>query len=115
GRSLLDGLEVDAAAMRRNLDAAGFAASERLLSALAPVLGKHRAQARLQELLASARSEGIGLEEAARAADDVGEALDASLIADVFEAVDTGSSVAMVDEVLARAATARAGEDDGWP
>lgn len=115
GRSLLDGLEVDAAAMRRNLDAAGFAASERLLSALAPVLGKHRAQARLQELLASARSDGIGLEEAARAADDVREALDASPLADVFEAVDTGSSVAMVDAVLARAATARAGEDDGWP
>jgi adenylosuccinate lyase len=115
GRSLLEGLEVDEAAMRRNLEASGFAASERLLSALAPVLGKHRAQARLQELLATARSEGIGLEEAVRAADDVREALDASALADVFGPTDGGSSVAMVDAVLARAEAARAVQDDDWP
>ena len=115
GRSLLDGLEVDEAAMRRNLEASGFSASERLLSALAPVLGKHRAQARLQGLLASARSEGTGLEEAVRAAADVSEALDASVLADIFGATDSGSSVAMVDAVLARAEAARAAEDDDWP
>jgi adenylosuccinate lyase len=115
GRTLLDGLEVDAGAMRRNLDAAGFSASERLLSVLAPVLGKHRAQARLQELLAAARSAGVGLEEAALAEEDVREALEAAGASDPFAAVDTGGSAAMVDAVLERATAIRAAEDDRWP
>ena len=46
----VDGLEVDAARMRANVDAGrGLLASERVLGILAARLGKHRAQAALQE------------------------------------------------------------------
>jgi adenylosuccinate lyase len=114
GRQLLEGLEVDEAAMRRNLDAVGFP-SEHLLSALAPVLGKHRAQARLQELLADARSSAVSLPEAVRAAEDLREALVGSAVADAIGSIDAGSSEAMVDAVLARAGEARAAEGDDWP
>jgi len=112
---VLDGLEVDQAAMLRNLEASGYAGSERLLAALAPVLGKHRSQARLQELCAAARREGRTLEEGVRAAEDVMAAVGEEHLADVFRSVDTGSSATMVDDVLARAEAARAVEGDDWP
>ena len=115
GRSLLDGLEVDAAAMRRNLETAGSLASERLLALLAPVLGKHRAQARLQALIVEARSAGIDLEEAVRGAEDLGKSVDPKALASVFGEPDTGTSGAMVDDVLARADAARSLEGDDRP
>jgi hypothetical protein len=94
--------------MRRNLrDAVG---SERLLAALAPVMGKHRAQARLQELFAAARSSDTDPAEVIGGAPDVREALGADRLAELLGGVDTGSSGAMVDEVVARAEAARTGE-----
>ena len=55
-RDLIDGLEVDVARMTANIDASsGHLSSECLLSALAPKLGKHAAQAQLQLLLAEAQ------------------------------------------------------------
>ena len=70
GRRLLDGLEVDAAAMQRNARGLG---SEQVLAGLAGQLGKHRAQRLLQQVLASAspdelpaRLEGLGVAEAAQ-------------------------------------------------
>jgi adenylosuccinate lyase len=55
-RNLIEGLEVDVARMAANIDASGgHLSSERLLSALAPKLGKHAAQAQLQLLLAEAQ------------------------------------------------------------
>jgi adenylosuccinate lyase len=50
GRRLLDGLEVDTAAMERNVRAFPLG-TEQVLAGLASRLGKHRAQALLQDLL----------------------------------------------------------------
>jgi adenylosuccinate lyase len=111
-RPLLEGLEVDEAAMRRNLEASDGQGSERLLAALAPVMGKHRAQARLQEVLAQARTSGETLLEAIRAADDLRDALGEETFAELLGRIDTGSAGAMVDAVLARAEEARAAEGD---
>ena len=114
GRGVLDGLEVDESAMQRNLDASDFSASERVLSALSPALGKHRAQARLQVLLAESRRSGRSLQRSIAADDELREALPADVVASLADA-DTGSAGVMVDEVLARAERARANETDRWP
>jgi adenylosuccinate lyase len=68
-RGCVDGLEVDAARMRANIDAGrGLQASERILGMLSPTLGKHRAQAALQEVLGAARRDGRSLADALDAA-----------------------------------------------
>ena len=114
GRRVLEGLEVDAGAMRRNLEASPFSASERVLAALSPTLGKHHAQARLQELLAQARRDGGSLEDALMADDEIRGRLSEDVVSS-FAQTDTGAAAAMVDEVLARAARARADEPERWP
>lgn len=114
GRRMLEGLEVDAIAMRRNLDASPFSASERVLAALSPVLGKHHAQARLQELLARARRDGASLDDALMADDEIRGQLSDDVVSS-FARTETGAAGAMVDEVLARAARARADEPGRWP
>jgi adenylosuccinate lyase len=111
GRTLLEGLEVDVEAMRRNLEASSFSASERVLAALSPALGKHRAQARLQELLATARRDGVSLEDALMADEEIRAQLPHD-VASSLALADTGSAGAMVDEVLARAARASADGSD---
>jgi adenylosuccinate lyase len=113
GRRILEGLEVDEAAMRRNLDAGGFAASERLLATLSPVMGKHTSQAHLQELFARARSEDRTLAEAIHDDEETMAILGAN--AGALDEPDVGASGAMVDWVLARAERARASETDHWP
>lgn len=87
--TLLEGLEVDAAAMRANLPAT--AASEQVLALLAPRLGKHAAQAALQDAL----STGVPLL----------QALSALLPPEQLAALepDTGQAGAMVDLVVSRA------------
>lgn len=107
GRRLLEDLEVDEEAMRRNLEASPFSTSERVLTALSPALGKHRAQARLQELLERARRTGTTLEDALLADDEVRARLPEGLVPSLAHP-DTGGAGAMVDEVLTRAAAARA-------
>jgi len=106
-RHMLDGLEVDPEAMRRNLGA--MASSERVLAALAPLDGKHAAQDRLQRALAS----GMTLAEALDAADPDGhlssEARAALLVP------DPGAAPATVDAVVCRARAARAYEPEVWP
>jgi adenylosuccinate lyase len=68
-RDLIEGLEVDVARMTANIDASyGYLSSERLLSALAPKLGKHAAQAQLQVLLAEAQRNRQSLADAVVAA-----------------------------------------------
>jgi adenylosuccinate lyase len=68
-RGCVEGLEVDAARMEANIDAArGLQASERILGMLSPTLGKHRAQAALQEALGAARSNEWSLVDALDAA-----------------------------------------------
>ena len=105
-QQLLAELEVNAEAMLRGLELTrGYAASERVLAALAPRLGKHRAQAALQEALRRGRLEGIPLPEAlARATGlDIGEM--------PLDEPDVGLAPAMVDEVVRRARAARGRED----
>ncbi|MGZ8630629.1 MAG: 3-sulfopropionylcysteine synthase XcbD [Actinomycetota bacterium] len=114
GRRVLEGLEVDEEGMPRNLDASSFSASERVLAALSPTLGKHRAQARLQELLAQARRDGGSLQDALMADDEIGGRLSDDVVSSLAQ-TDTGAAAAMVDEVLARAARARADEPERWP
>ena len=105
-REVLTGLEVDAGAMARNLEATrGYAASERVLAALAPRVGKHRAQSLLQEALQEGRQRGEGLHEvlertaALRAGDTPPWR--------VPDEPDVGLGPAMVDEVVNRARAAR--------
>jgi adenylosuccinate lyase len=107
GRRLLEDLEVDEEAMRRNLEASPFSTSERVLTALSPALGKHRARARLQELLERARRTGTTLEDVLLADDEVRARLPEGLVPSLAHP-DTGGAGAMVDEVLTRAAAARA-------
>jgi adenylosuccinate lyase len=114
GRRLLEGLEVDEESMRRNLAASSFSASERVLTALSPELGKHHAQARLQEVLAHARRTGTSLEDALLDDDEIAARLPREIIASLTRP-DTGAAGAMVDEVIARARAARASEAERRP
>jgi adenylosuccinate lyase len=103
GRTVLTGLEVDPAAMARNLAATrGYAASERLLAELAPRLGKHRAQAVLQEFLEEGRVRGEHLREALAGIPEID-----GVEAELLDRPDIGFAGAMVDEVLRRARAAR--------
>jgi adenylosuccinate lyase len=111
---LLAGLEVDAGAMARNLAASrGYLASERVLAALAPALGKHRAQALLQETLREGSAHGRPLEETLLASADLQPHLDRGRLRSLLAAPDTGAAGAMVDLVVGRI---RGGpRADGWP
>ena len=66
----IDGLEVDADRMRRQRGrrVAGLLASERILGMLATRLGKHRAQAALQDVLGTARRDSRSMADAIEAA-----------------------------------------------
>ncbi len=108
---LTAGLVVEAAAMRANLERRGDQpASERLLALLTPRLGKHAAQRAMHEALTPGTA-------------DVHDLVDALVRAGVLEEGDrpasvpweTGESGAMVDEVVARARSARAREPETWP
>jgi adenylosuccinate lyase len=100
---LLAGLEVDAAAMARNLAAArGATASEHVLAKLAPSLGKHRAQALLQAALQDAAASGLPLDEAVLASQDLHGALDPEALRSWLATPDTGAAAAMVDGVVRR-------------
>jgi adenylosuccinate lyase len=99
---LLAGLEIDAAAMRRNLD--DYTGSERVLGVLTGRLGKHAAQEALQVALAQGRRAGRPMADAL---------VDAGLLSEQEVAAlppDTGAAGAMVDLVVARARAARAAE-----
>jgi adenylosuccinate lyase len=114
-RRLLEGLEVDERRMAGNLSAhGGFAASEALLAALAPRVGKHRAQDLLQRVLGEARRQGRSLEEAAAGSEVAREFLPGELRS-LLEQPQTGAAGAMVDEVVRRAVERRATEPEAWP
>jgi adenylosuccinate lyase len=95
---LVEGLEVDEAAMRRNLDS--WTGSEQALAQLTPRLGKHAAQAALHDALRDGRAAGATLGESLR-----------HLLPDAERlAPDPGLAGEMVDLVVARSRAARAGE-----
>ncbi|HEX5948108.1 MAG TPA: adenylosuccinate lyase family protein [Actinomycetota bacterium] len=111
-RDMVAGLEVDADAMRANLG--GYAASEAVLAALSPKVGKHRAQELLQDVLAEGRRMGLGIEEALT----MSPALEAYLTPEVLAGAaepHPGSAVLDTDEVVARIRKARRDEGDDWP
>ena len=65
-RDVIEGLTVDTARMRANLDATrGAGASERLSMMLAPALGRERAYGLVRHIVARAGAEGISLADAA--------------------------------------------------
>ena len=112
GIELTGGLQVNAAAMRRNAERG--VGSERVLARLAPELGARRAQTLLHEALAgdgnphpSGRTAARVLAEAGLLS--VGEGLD------LAAALDTGACGDMTDLVVARARAARAAEAAPWP
>lgn len=110
--AVLGGLEVNASAMRRNLErAGGYLASERVLALLAGRTGKHRAQARLQAALADGAQRGMS---AAAALVEAGLFTEDEVAALTAEP-DPGACPEMVDWVIARGLAARAGETDQWP
>ena len=98
---LVEGLEVDAVTMRRNLGDAS--SSEQVLAVLTARLGKHQAQAALQQALAGGRPLPTA----------VADLLSPQEIADLTP--DAGSAGEMVDHVVAAARKARAGEAQEWP
>lgn len=104
---LLDGLEVDRAAMLANLDS--YTGSERALALLAARLGNHAARAALQTALSNGRASGqpmdVALQEAGLLTPQDTELM----------APDTGAAGAMVDLVVARAWASRAEERQTWP
>ena len=109
---VLGGLEVHAGAMAANLDRhGGYSASERALAALAPRLGKHRAQAELGAALAAGAAEGLTAAQALVAAGLFTPEEAAGLTAQP----DPGACPDMVDLVVRRARAARAAEPQVWP
>ena len=111
---LLAGLQVDTAAMLRNLSSGGgMAASERVLAALAPSGGKHATQELLASVLSDARDRGLSLEEAIASPEINGRLAPEERAA--LALPDPGASPAMVDDVLRRARAARAAEPEVWP
>lgn len=110
-RTLIDGLEVHPEAMLTNLDRHGdLLGSERLLAALTSRLGRHAAQELMHELLAPSVPGRV----------DIAGALVARGIATAAEVREwtarppARTAGVMVDDVLARAAAARAEESGSW-
>jgi adenylosuccinate lyase len=104
---IVSGLEVDSERMAHNLLAqSGVIGSERVLATLSSRLGKHRAQALMQQALASPGAAGEGV-----SAGEL-EELMAAAAADVQPAV--ASAVAMADLAVQRARSARSTEADRW-
>ena len=99
GITCVEGLEVDADRMRANVGAAqGLLASERILGTLSARLGKHRAQAALQDILGTARRDGRSAAAALEAAGLMTRAEAESAVADPIAPGD----VAAVRSVLGR-------------
>ncbi len=113
-RELLSGLQVHPEAMHRTIDReAGYLSSGAVLAALAPALGKHRAQALLQDALAQGLDTGRTLPEVVEAL-PVGAEVKADLLR-AAAAPDTGSAGAMVDDVVKRGRRWLAAGEEGWP
>jgi adenylosuccinate lyase len=103
-RTVVAGLEVNSAAMARNLLAGGENLhSEQILAALAELYGKHAAQAMMADALESGAADSHGLVVAV--ADRAG--LEPADVLAWAVRPATGAAAAMVDLVLGRAAAAR--------
>jgi adenylosuccinate lyase len=109
---LVEGLTVDADAMRRNLTChGGYQVSEHAMAVLTARLGARRAQERLYQALADGRSAGLpagqALVRAGLFSPDEAGALTAE--------PDAGACGLMADLVVERGRAARAAEPQEWP
>ena len=102
-REVADGLIVDAAAMRRNLDAmGGLVYSELLTARLAERTGRPAARVLVKELIEAAVADGRNLKDVAAADARVTDELDANALESVFDPLAaTGSSKDLIDRLLA--------------
>ncbi len=104
-RTLLAGLEVDTQAMQRNLGRS--ASSEHVLSLMSARIGKHRAQALLQDAYRDAGDGRRSLR------DVLGDVATESELAGLVD-IDVGAAGAMVDRVLDAARRRRETEGEAW-
>jgi adenylosuccinate lyase len=108
---LLAQLEVDAEAMAANVARShGFLSSEEVLAALAAEIGKHKAQALLQTVLADGRRDGRTLAEAVGAAG----LLDPATVEAIVDRPSLRTAEEAVDIVVDRARGERTAERDRW-
>ncbi|MFT8243506.1 3-carboxy-cis,cis-muconate cycloisomerase [Roseomonas sp. BN140053] len=100
-----EGMTVDAARMRRNLDSTGgLIVAEAVMMGLAPVLGRGAAHDAVHHACDVALAEGLPLAEALGRDDTVSSRLDPAAIARLTDPAGyLGSAGAFVDRVLARA------------
>ncbi len=106
-RALVDGLEVDTAAMLANVSGAGTLASEQLLRSMTERVGKHEAQHLLNAAYGRARQNGTTV------AEELGDAATASELA-ALDGVDTGACAALTDRVVAVARTRQSAGAPSW-
>jgi 3-carboxy-cis,cis-muconate cycloisomerase len=99
---VVTGLNVDADAMRRNLDAMrGFVYAEALTMALAGSLGKVAAHQRVQALCRSAQSRSETLQQALQKDAELAKSVPPEVAARIFEpASQFGSATTMIDRAL---------------
>ena len=104
-RFIAEGLVVDAARMRRNLDATGgMIVSEAVMMGLAPLLGRGEAHHAVNDACDLALAQGISLTEALLRDPRVAAVMDAGAIAALTDPAGyLGSAGAFTDRVLARA------------
>ncbi|WP_198371408.1 class-II fumarase/aspartase family protein [Roseomonas rosulenta] len=105
-RFIAEGLVVDAARMRANLDATGgLIVSEAVMMGLAPVLGRMEAHHVVNDACDAVRETGVSLTDALLADARLAGRLDAAAIARMTDPAGyLGSAGAFTDRVLARAA-----------
>jgi 3-carboxy-cis,cis-muconate cycloisomerase len=100
---VIDGLKVDPAAMRRNLERLnGLVLAERLMLALAPKLGRNTAHRTVEDLSRRAVAENRQLRDIALAEKSITTELSPGLIKQIFDpSTYLGASEAFVDNALA--------------
>lgn len=114
--SVIDGLQVNPAAMRANLAATdGYAGAEAVLAHLAPAMGKHAAQQRLHATLADGAAAGRSLADAVAADPELVAHVDPGALARLAAEPGTGCAASMVDRVVQRARDERAAEPEDGP
>ncbi len=99
---VIEGLSVDASAMRRNLDATrGFVYAEALSIALGATLGKSAAHGRVEALCKRAQADGSSLEEALGTDAELVQLLSPAVRSKLFDpASQFGSAGTMIDHAL---------------
>jgi 3-carboxy-cis,cis-muconate cycloisomerase len=105
-RSLLAGLEVDAARMRANLEmTGGLISTEAVMMGLAPYLGRQRAHDLVYDISRQASVSGRSLLDLLAENEEIGASLDRAALAKLLDPAEyLGLSGEMVDRVLGRLA-----------